>query len=81
METLITPDLSLLTTLGRNLRMYRLRLKLTQTALADKTGLARANISRIENNFKAKKPYNPSLLFVASLATGLGVKFLDLFKE
>ncbi len=81
METIISPDLTLLTTLGRNLRMHRLRLKLTQTDLANKTGLSRANISRIENNFKARKPYNPSLLFVATLATCLGVKFLDLFKE
>lgn len=41
---------------------------LTQEELADKTGIQRSNISRLESG-----NYNPSLDFLARLAQGLGM--------
>jgi len=81
MKTLSTANKQILNRLGHNLRILRLAKGFTQEELANKAGLERSHISRIENNHKSKKPYNPTFSYVADLASALGVTFEKLIQD
>lgn len=63
--------------IGQSLRARRKELRLTQTALANKIGVARSYISEIENgNIK-----NPSLNKIEAIANELGIDIPRLFDK
>ena len=59
---------------GRNLRRLRKESGLTQDALAERCGIFRTYLSRIEHGIA-----NPSIAVLAALATVLGVRIAQLF--
>jgi len=59
----------------RQLIEVRTEKRLTQQELADKTGIKRSNISRLESG-----NYNPSLEFLQKIAEGLGKELHIEFK-
>ena len=60
--------------IGRNLRRERLRLGLTQAAVAERSGLSRGSISSIE---LGKRPYM-LITTLARIAGGMGINFSKL---
>ena len=69
------PTLSPLAALGRNVRAYREKKKLTQEALGERAELHTTYISDIERGVR-----NPSALILLRLAKGLSISAADLFK-
>ena len=65
-----------LTELGKRIRYFRKRNKLTQVDLELKTGINNGDISRIENGQK-----NIELYTIVKLAEALEVELIDLFKK
>ncbi len=61
---------------GRNLRLLRKRAGLSQYGLADKSGVSRVTITRLENGRSA----SPDAGTVEALATGLGCAQEDLWR-
>jgi DNA-binding XRE family transcriptional regulator len=53
--------------LVRQLLAYRAKNNLTQAQLAKKIGIARSNMARLESG-----NYNPSLVFLKKIASGMG---------
>ncbi|NLY21582.1 MAG: helix-turn-helix transcriptional regulator [Tissierellia bacterium] len=57
-----------------NIREYRIKANLTQEELAEKVGVRRETIGRLENG-----KYNPSLKLAHDIAKTLNAKIEDLF--
>lgn len=66
----------ILNMVGRNLRLYRSKLGLTQHGLAEKSGVSRQNISNIEIGATS-----PSISTLVLLSAALRVNVKDFFKE
>ncbi len=60
---------------GKVLKQIRVKRKLTQAGLAEKVGVARVTIARIETGHR-----NPSMDLLQRLAKALKVKLPDLLK-
>jgi transcriptional regulator with XRE-family HTH domain len=65
-----------LNTLGKNIKLYRSQLGITQAELAEKSGVYRSHLAGIETG-----SVNPSVRTVEKLAAALEVRVEDLFKE
>ena len=62
--------------IGENIRTYRAALKISQSALEEKTGIRREYLSKIESGFMN----NPTIKTVKKLADGLGVSIVALIQ-
>jgi len=62
--------------IGKNLKKYRNKLKLSQEDFAKKSGVKYTTLTKIESNVIKK----PSVLIMAKLAKILGVSIEDLIK-
>ena len=62
--------------IGKNVKKYRNKLKLSQEDFAKKSGVKYTTLTKIESNVIKK----PSVLIMAKLAKTLGVSIEDLIK-
>jgi len=62
--------------IGRQLKKHRQRVGITQDVLADRCGIYRTYLSRIENGTA-----NPTILVVDALASALQLEIYDLIRE
>jgi transcriptional regulator with XRE-family HTH domain len=77
MATSIDSDAhSVVAVIGRQLKKHRQRLGITQVALAERCGIYRTYLSRIENGTA-----NPTVLVVEALANALQLEIYDLIRE
>ena len=60
----------------RQIILSRVEQNLTQKELADRIGVKQSNISRLESG-----TYNPSLIFLIKIASGLGKKLHIEFRD
>lgn len=60
--------------IGENVRKYRKKMKYTQKTLAEKAGIDRTAISKLE-----KGKYLPTVTFLLSISKALNIEFICLF--
>lgn len=61
---------------GKNIRAYRTRKKMSQEDLAARVGMSRPYLSEIENGLQ-----NPSLIILDSIAEALDATVIDLLQK
>lgn len=71
-------DEKLYTVIGKNIKRYRLKARLTQVQLCDMTGISLSYLTKLESD---KCDKSISLSFLNLLANTLVVDITDFFKE
>jgi XRE family transcriptional regulator of biofilm formation len=63
--------------IGQRIQQLRLARKMTLSELAERSGVAKSYVSKIERNIQS----NPSIQFLEKMADALGVSLNDLLQE